>query len=615
VLWVLLVVAMQGTGAECSSAPTPYDCAVAQVEHQQFPAAIDTLTRILASAPSNLKALNLLGIALTNAGRAEEASQRFEQALKLDPTFTPARKNLAINEFARGKLTESQRDFEQVLARVPDDEVSHLHLGEIAFQRKQVRAALPHYEKAHARIVQARNPAWLLHYSACLLDAPKSNSAPREEATVPAAPAAPTAAGAAGTAGAAHTASATNAASAASATAAVDTAAVSRAVALLDQLPSNDSASAFDAGVLLGHAEAYREAARFFAASRYGYKDPYAAGYNQVLMLVNAGDSTSATAAIRVADEMFARGDGMKRAELYSLVAQAYLKTERIKEAYDALREATRIEPTVVEHYVDLAMICVDHQNFELGLEIVAIGLKYRPESSLLYLQRGVLLAMKGAIEDAAAAFEQASKAAPKEPVPYVAQAMIWMQTGQAAKAVDVLRTQAQARMPKQAAPQKQASGGARAPTAADATANAGEKDAVIFYALGMALLRAGASPEDAAGTEAVNAFGTAVHLSPEFPQARAELGKLLMKRGDTDGAITHLEQAVALDPDNAAPAYVLAQAYRKRGDMDRARDLLARVSTINTRERGDDPEHELKRVIIRIVREGATPKGSGTEP
>jgi tetratricopeptide (TPR) repeat protein len=596
VLWALLAIAIQGA-ADCHAAPTPYDCAVAQVEHQDYPAAIDTLTRILAQTPGNLKALNLLGIALTNAGRAEDASQRFQQALAIDPTFTPARKNLAINEFARGRLAEAQRDFEQVLARAPDDEVAHLHLGEIAFQRKQLRAAVPHYEKAHARVTQSRNPAWLLHYAACLLDVPKPK--PRE-------------------------AGATSSDAAPADAAPADAAAVSKAVALLDLLPREDAASAFDAGVLLGRAAAYREAARFFAAARAGYKDPYAAGYNQVLMLVNAGDPTSATSAIHVADELFAHGADMKRAELYSLVAQAYLKTERIKEAYDALREATRLEPTVVEHYVDLAMICVDHQNFDLGLEIVAIGLKYRPESSLLHLQRGVLFAMKGSIEQAAAAFEQASTVAPDEPVPYVAQSMIWMQTGQAAKAVDVLRAQAQARTrtQKHAKTQKRAGAAARgsavgAGAAADPSgaADASEKDAAIFYALGIALLRAGASPDDAAGTEAMQAFADAVRLSPEFPQARAELGKLLMKRGDTDGAITHLEKAVALDPDNAAPAYVLAQAYRKRGELDRARDLLARVSTINTRERGDDPDHELKRVIIRIVREGAMPKGGGTEP
>jgi tetratricopeptide (TPR) repeat protein len=509
--WALLTLAI-AQSAGCHGAATAYDCAVAQVERQEFAAAIDTLTQqVLATAPANLKALNLLGIALTSAGRVDEAAARFQQALTIDPGFTPARKNLAINEFARGKLSDAQRDFEQVLARAPDDEVTHLHLGEIAFQRNQPRAAVAHYEKAGARVSQ--NPTWREHYAT----------------------------------------------------------------------------SAFDAGVMQGRAGAYREAAECFAkAERAGYKDRYAVGYNQVLMLVNAGDATSATAAIRIADGLLAQGPAMKKAELFSVVAQAYLKTERIKEAYDALREATRVEPEAVDHYVDLAMICVDHQNFDLGLEIVGIGLQHRPESSLLHLQRGVLYAMKGSIEQAAASFEQASKVAPDDPVPYVAQSMIWMQTGQATKAVEVLRARTRTH------------------------AQANHDDAVIFYALGVALLRAGAAPDDAAGDEATNAFASAVRLNPEFPQARAELGKLLLKRGDTEGAIAHLEKAVALDPENAAPAYVLAQAYRKRGDVDRARQLLQRVSTINTRERGDDPDHELKRVIIRIVRDGAATKANG---
>src|SRR5690242_19824858 len=83
VLGVLLAVAIV-TGvapAQADCGPTPYDCAVAQVQRQDFPAAITTLTQILTQSPSNLKALNLMGIALTGAGRAADANQRFKQAL------------------------------------------------------------------------------------------------------------------------------------------------------------------------------------------------------------------------------------------------------------------------------------------------------------------------------------------------------------------------------------------------------------------------------------------------------------------------------------------------------------------------------------------------------
>ena len=532
--------------------PSLYDCAVAQVGTRDFPAAIGTLERLLAQHPKDLKALNLLGIALIGADRRDEANARFRAALAIDPRFQPARKNLAINEFQAGRLDEAQRHLEEVIKDAPDDEVAQLHLGEIHFERKRRGDALSHYERARARVTQ--NPRWMLHYAICLIDGGR----------------------------------------------------IADAVAVLDRLPANDAAGRFEAGVALGEARAFAEAARFFGSARAsaspiastiagagagagtgaaagaaadaaaGSPKAYDAGYNQTLMLIEAGD---AAAAIRVAEEMFAQG--AKAAELHNLAARAYAKAGRIKEAYDALREASRLEPAVAEHYIDLAMLCLEHENYDLGLEIVDVGLKHRPDSSMLYLQRGVVLAMKGSIEQAEKEFERASRAAPDDPAPYVALAMTWMLKNETAKAVEVLR----------------------------ARTRTGSPRAVLFYALGMALLRSGAAPDDEAGTEAMEAFRTATRLTPDFSQAQAELGKLLMKRNDVPGAIEHLEKALALEPDDSAPAYVLAQAYRRSGRVDRAQELLTHVSRLNAQERGDDPDgnRDLKRMVVRIVRESAT--------
>jgi tetratricopeptide (TPR) repeat protein len=506
--------------AACES--KPYECAVQQVQRQQFDAAIRTLERLVAESPRNLRALNLLGIALTGAGRPEEANGRFRQALTIDPRFTPALKNLAVNEFTLGRHDEAQRHFDEVLAQTPDDEIAHVHLGEIQFERKAYRAALTHYDRSRARVAQ--NPRWILHHATCLLELNRTADA----------------------------------------------------VVVLDQLPPDEATNWFDAGVTLGRYRAYADAARFFRAARAkGYRDAYAAGYNETLMLIDAGDNQAAVSSAR---ELIAQG--RRSAELYSLVSRAYAKSNRIKEAYDALREATRLEPAVAEHYIDLAMLCLEHENYDLGLEIVDIGLKYRPDSSMLYLQRGVVVAMKGSVELAEQEFTKASRAAPEEPAPDVALAMVWMQRGQTPRAIEVLRTRA--RMAKEA----------------------GTSHAIILYALGIALIRSGAAPDDAAGTEALHAFQEAVRLQPAFVQAQTELGKLLLKRGDVSGAISHLERAVALEPENAAPTYALAQAYRRNGQMDRAKDLLARVSRLNAQERGDDPDTDLRRMMFRIVRD-----------
>jgi tetratricopeptide (TPR) repeat protein len=519
-MFAALILLFAGTAGGADCGPTAYDCAVAQVTRQDFAGAIRSLGGVLQASPRDLKALNLLGIALTGAGRIDEGDQRFQQAIAIDPTFYPALKNLAVNEFTRGRFTESQRHFEMVLKLAPGDEIAHLHLAEIHFKRKQLGAALEHYEQAAARVAQ--DPTWTLHYARSLLEKGRAGDA----------------------------------------------------VAALGRLPVTDAEAQFQAGVLLGQANDPAAAAAFFGRARAGYRDPYAAAYNQVLMLVRAGQAGEA---LRIAEALV--GAAPQPAELYSLMSEAYLKDGRIKEAYDALRTATRLEPQNDELYLDLAAICLDHDNPDLGVEIVDVGLGQRPDSLALRLQRGVLLAMKGEVAQAEAEFDRARQMAPQAAAPYVALAMAWMQTGRTEKAVEVLRERGRG----------------------------ANKSAVIPYMLAVAILRSGADPAGAAGAEAVSALEASVRLDPRFAGARAELGKLLLKRGAVEPAIAQLEKAVALDPENPAPAYALAQAYFKTGARDRAEKLMAQVSRFNARQREGNTDDELRRMVVRIVREGAS--------
>jgi predicted Zn-dependent protease len=348
-----------------------------------------------------------------------------------------------------------------------------------------------------------------------------------------------------------------------------------RAVALLDGLPAGDASSRFEAGMLLGGAKVYADAARQFGAARAGYKDPYAAGYNQTLMLVEAGEHGRA---IEVAEELFRANQ--RTAELYNLVSRAYVGADRIQEAYDALRTAARLEPSEEQHYLDLSLLCLDHENFDLGMEIVDVGLKYKPESGRLHVYRGVLLVMKGLVEEAEREFETARGLGPGGPAPDVALAMAWMQSGNAGRAVDLLRE----------------------------STKAGAREAVVPYMLGIALMRTGIDAAAPEGAEAIAAFEAAIKLNPTLAGPRAELGKALLGRGDTQKAIEQLERAAALDPDNPAPLYLLGQTYRKMGNTARAQELLARVTKLNEQGRSEDPDRELKRIVVRIVREGAAP-------
>jgi tetratricopeptide (TPR) repeat protein len=507
----------------CTTAP--YDCAVALVEQRQFASAVTILERVLQQAPSNLKALNLLGIALTGAGKVAEGNAAFEKALVIDARFHPARKNLAINEFNRGRLSVAERQLARVVADVDNDEVAHLYLGEIAVQKGACAKAVAHFARA-GRFASSQ-PDFTLHHGVCLLQ----------------------------------------------------TGAITDGLAILQALPPEAAAQRFDAAVTLGRARQYAEAARLFASVRGSYKDPYAAGYNQLLMLIDGADFNGAAA---LADELLAADP--RRAELQSLAAQAFAKAGRVKDAYDALRAATVLEPTNQEHYLDLASLCTEHENYDLALEIVGIGLQKNPASWVLQLQRGVLWAMKAQLLQAEEAFDTARRMAPDRSAPYAALAMVWMQTGRTPKAVETLRAEARRR----------------------------SRDHVVPYMFAVALIRSGVDPTAAEAAEAVTALRASIRANASFAPAHSELGRLLLKRDDFDGAIKELEQATTLDPDATAALYNLAQAYLRKGDRDRATDLLAKVTRLNAEKRGDDPDRELRQIVVRIVREGSGPEPAG---
>ncbi len=496
--------------AECG--PTRLDCAIGLIQQNDFSGAIESLNQELRESPRSLKALNLLGIALTGAGQPEQANRRFEEALAIDSHFYPARKNLAVNEFTLNRHAESAAQFERVLQDSPGDDVAHAYLGELCFEKRQWNAAATHYRKSPQRIAQ--NRSFTLHYAECLLRQKSSREA----------------------------------------------------VDILGLLAKNDADGRFQAGLLLGQYEAFEAAAVFFtSAVDAGYSDLYTAGYNQVLMLTRAARYPEA---IRTADELLTQG--FRRAELYNLASEAYSKAGRIQEAYDALRTATQIEPRAEDNYADLVALCLDHENYPLALDILDVGSHYLPNSYRLHVLRGITLVMKGLLDDAEKEFYTASKAAPDKDLPYIALSEVWMQTGQPQKAVDILRPRL----------------------------NRDENEYLTPYIFAVAVLRSGAAFDSPLASQAIVALNRSIRVNPDFAHSHAALGKLLLGRGDVDGAIAELERAVKLDANDATPAYQLVQAYRKKGEATKARQMLARVSAIHSEERELDFKKELKRLV-----------------
>jgi tetratricopeptide (TPR) repeat protein len=369
--------------AVAQAQPQPdYAQAEALVREGQLDRSIAMLKQLLEAEPQNLKALNLLGIALTGKGDLGAANAQFEHALRIDPHFVPVLKNLSINELSQKKLSDAQRHLTAALALAPEDPVIHGYLGKIAYASRDYRGAVAHLSKAG---VLANDPN-----AAALLAESYLEIGQRQQALE-----------------------------------------VSRGLPA-DKLTDRRQ---FALGLAFARHQLYEQAIPYFETVQARHPESYDAAFNLGLCYV---ESRQYGRAIEVLREVAHRGH--KTAELDNLLAEAYENNNQIQEAIDALREATRLEPEDEDNYVDLATLCTNYEAYKLGLEVIDVGLHYLPQSDKLIFQRGVIHAMQSEFDLAEQDFQLAARLAPEKNLAYVGMGVSYMQSGNLPEAIRSLR-------------------------------------------------------------------------------------------------------------------------------------------------------------------------------
>src|SRR6266498_1008981 len=140
-LWLFVFVA---TGATQQDWERIYKEAESSIATGEIEKAAGLLRKILVASPADVRAHNLLGIALTAGGKLDEGNLHFRKAIELNPNFHAALKNLALNELKQNRLHDARVHFEEFLKQVPGDPVAHMSLGEIHFANRQFKLAMRH---------------------------------------------------------------------------------------------------------------------------------------------------------------------------------------------------------------------------------------------------------------------------------------------------------------------------------------------------------------------------------------------------------------------------------------------------------------------------------------
>jgi superkiller protein 3 len=293
--------------------------------------------------------------------------------------------------------------------------------------------------------------------------------------------------------------------------------------------------------------------------------DP-AAHYNLAVCRLEAGQAQEAAAAA---------GAGLAVSpadpELLSLLGAASAAAGRLEPAIAALRKATEVAPADERHYVDLAALCVEHDAFDLALEVVNTGLANIPGSSRLYTMRGAIRAERGDVDEAMVDFEHASALRPDELYGSVGLSLVLRQADRLPEAITLLRRKL----------------------------NGHPRDATLNYLLADVLLRTDPDPASPESAEARAALQRALQARPDFAKAHAALGRLQLRADEVASAVDELRIAVRLDPNDRLALNQLVLAYRRQGRQEDAAAVAAQLKKLLEAERTE----EVARNRVRLYR------------
>ncbi|MGC2183859.1 MAG: tetratricopeptide repeat protein [Terriglobales bacterium] len=303
---------------------------------------------------------------------------------------------------------------------------------------------------------------------------------------------------------------------------------------------------------LLGTNGLYPRAARVFQDLMARSNSP-TLRYNLGLAQYLAGDYQSAIQTLEEAESH------RRSSDILNLLAQSYDKNRQTQLAIDTLRKATALFPTDENNYLDLATICIDHNAYPLGIEVVRVGLKNKPGSERLLFQLGLLHALSGQFDLAREEFQKAGRMAPGKDLPVAALGLADIQQNGREDTIRELRK------------------------------NLKQKgdSAILCYLLGSSLVRNGARAGSPEYAEARAVFQKAIRLDPGLPYPYIELGKMYEQAGKILEAIPLFEKAAVLGPRDPSAYYHLARNYQKLNQPQKAEQMLNKLKEIyqNSRE------------------------------
>jgi tetratricopeptide (TPR) repeat protein len=249
--------------------------------------------------------------------------------------------------------------------------------------------------------------------------------------------------------------------------------------------------------------------------------------------------------------------------DVLDLASSAYEDQGDTPKAVELLRQAIVSNPKKIKYYLDFATLSFNHQSFQVGIDMVNVGLKQAPNAAPLYVARGILYIQLAQYDEGEADFQTATRLDPSQASSAVAQGMAQIQQSNLDQALATVKSQLKSH----------------------------SQDAFLYYMKAQILVQKGAPAGSPEFKEAIAEATRATQLNPDFVLPRDILGNLYLKSGQLNLAIEQCRLALHGNSSDQEALYHLIQALRQsgKGTKTEMAELVKRLADLRRESR----EHE----------------------
>jgi tetratricopeptide (TPR) repeat protein len=246
--------------------------------------------------------------------------------------------------------------------------------------------------------------------------------------------------------------------------------------------------------------------------------------------------------------------------DVLDLASSAYEDQGDTPKAVALLRQAIVGDPKKIKYYLDFAALSFNHQSFQVGIDMVNVGLNQAPKAASLYVARGILYIQLARYDKGEEDFQTAMRLDPSQASGAVAQGMAQVQQSNLDQALATVKSQLQMH----------------------------PKDAFLYYMKAQILVQKGATAGSPEFKEAISAASRSTQLNPDFVLSRDVLGGLYLKSGQPTLAIEQSRAALRGNPSDQEAIYHLIQALRQsgKGSKTEMADLVKRLADLRRESR-----------------------------